>query len=118
MKKVFILIMFSLLIVVSNVVAADLNGIWEGNMYCSHYPAGDSEYFKIEIIQNGDFFISTNIEPTSGEKCGGVLDGNKLSMTCESETIAYGEIKYKNIYIINHILSEAATCKGTATLIE
>jgi hypothetical protein len=119
MKKVIVLIMFSLFIVASNAAAYDFNRQWEGYMYCSNDLAGDPpKYFKVEITKKGDFFTSLYITPTPGETCGGVLDGNKISMTCESGTFAYGEIKGKYIYIINHIPSDAATCKGTATLIE
>jgi len=126
MKKVFVLIILSLFIVVGNVVAADLTGIWEGTMYCSD-DGETGEYFQVEIEQEGDFFTSTNIIPTVGEECGGVIDGNNIYMTCPN-TIAYGELKGKTWYIINHKPHESeqvggnwvywgATCKGTATMV-
>lgn len=63
-------------------------------------------------------FTTLNITPTPGEKCSGVLDGNKISMTCENGTFGYGEIKGKTIYITNHKPFDEATCKITVTLIE
>ena len=119
MKKVFVLIMFSLFIVAGNVAAFDFNCQWEGYMDCSNDLAGDPPmYFKVEIIKKGDSFTTLNITPTPGEKCSGVLDGNKISMTCDDGTLGYGEIIGKTIYIINHKPSDAATCNVTATLIE
>ncbi len=118
MKKVFLLIMFSLFIIASNVAAVDFISQWEGYLYCSNDSADDPpKYFKIEITKKGDFITSLNITPTPGEKCSGVLDGNKISMTCESGNFAYGELKGKKIYFINHIPPDDAICKGTATLI-
>ena len=119
MKKVFVLIMFSLFIVASNVAAFDFNCQWEGYMDCSNDLAHDPPiYFKVEIIKKGGFFTTLNITPTPGEKCSGVLDGNKISITCENGTFGYGEIKGKTIYITNHKPSDTAICKITATLIE
>ena len=119
MKKVFILIMFSFFIAAGNVAAFDFNCQWEGYMDCSDDLADDPPiYFKGEINKRGTFFTTLNITPTPGEKCSGVLDGNKISMTCENGAYGYGEIKGKTIYIINHKPSDAAICKVTATLIE
>ena len=118
MKKVFLLIMSALFIVASNVAGADFCSQWEGYMHCSNDVVGASPiYFKIEVTKKGNFINSLNITPTPGEKCFGVLDDGNISMTCESGNIAYGEVKGRKIYIINHIPADALTCKGTATLI-
>ena len=119
MKKVFVLIMFFLFIAAGNGAAFDFDCQWEGYMDCSNDLAGDPPiYFKVEIIKKGDLFTTLNITPTPGEKCSGVVDGNKISMTCENGTFGSGEIKGKTIYIISHKPSNAATCEVTATLIE
>ena len=119
MKKVFLLIVFSLLTIAGNVTAFDFNCEWEGYMSCSNDLADDPPiYFKGEITKKGVRFTTLNITPTPGEKCSGVLDGNKISMTCENGTLGYGEIKGKTISIINHKTSDTEICKITATLIE
>jgi hypothetical protein len=118
MKKVFVLTMFSFFIVASNVAAVDFISQWEGFMDCSNDLADDPpKYIKFEITKKGNFITSLNITPTTGEKCIGVLEGNKISMTCESGNFAYGELKGKNIYFINHIPPDDVKCKGTASLI-
>jgi hypothetical protein len=71
------------------------------------------EYFLIYLTQDGDFFTTFNPIPTYGEECGGVIDGNKISMTCPG-TFAYGEIKGKTMFVINHNPGDVATCKGEA----
>jgi hypothetical protein len=119
MKKVFLLIMFSLFIVAGNVTAFDFNCEWEGYMSCSNDLADESPiYCKGEITKKGALFTTVNITPAPGEKCSGVLDGNKISITCENGTFGYGEIKGKTIYITNHKPSDTTICKITATLIE
>ena len=119
MKKGFLLIVFSLLIYAGNVTAFDFNCEWEGYMSCSNDLANDSPiYFKGKITKKGVRFTTLNITPTPGEKCSGVLDGNKISMTCENGSLGHGEIKGKTIYIINHKLYDAAICRITATLIK
>ena len=119
MKKVFVLIMFSLFLVAGNVSAFDFNCEWEGYMSCSNDVADSPPiYFKGEITKKGAFFTTLNITPTPGEKCSGVLDGNKISISCENGTIGYGEIKGKTIYITNYKTSDAEICKITATLIQ
>ena len=118
MKKVFVLIIFSLFIVVGNVAAFDFNCEWEGYLSCSNDLADDSPInFKGEINKKGAFFTTINITPTPGNKCEGVIDGKKISMTCENGTFGYGEIKGKTIYIINYIRADNSSCKGSATLI-
>ena len=119
MKKVFVLIMFSLLIVVGNVAAFDFSCKWEGYMSCSNDLADDPPiYFKGEINKKGTFFTTLNITPTPGNKCSGVIDGKKISLTCENGTFVYGEIKGKTILITNYIRSDNSTCKGSAALIK
>ena len=118
MKKVFVLIMFSLFIVVGNVAAFDFSCEWEGYMSCSNDLADAPPiYFKGEINKIGTSFTTLSITPTPGKKCSGVIDGKKISMTCENGTFAYGEIKGKTIHITNYIRSDNSTCKGSATLI-
>ena len=118
MKKAFIMIIFSLLIVVGNVAAFDFNCKWEGYMSCSNDLADNPPvYFKGEINKEGAFFTTINITPTPGNKCKGVIDGEKISMTCENGTFGYGEIKGKTIHIINYIRADNSVCKGSATLI-
>ena len=118
MKKVFVLIMFSLFIVVGNVAAFDFSCEWEGYMSCSNDLADAPPiYFKGEINKKGTSFTTLNITPTPGKKCSGVIDGKKISMTCENGAFAYGEIKGKTIDITNYIRSDNSTCKGSATLI-
>ena len=118
MKKVFVLMMVSLFILVGNVAAFDFSCKWEGYMSCSNDLADDPPiYFKGEINKKGTFFSTLNITPTPGKKCSGVIDGNKITMTCENGAFAYGEIKGKTINITNYIRSDNSTCKGSATLI-
>ena len=118
MIKVFVLIMFSLFIVVGNVAAFDFSCEWEGYMSCSNDLADAPPiYFKGEINKIGTSFTTLNITPTPGKKCSGVIDGKKISMTCENGAFAYGEIKGKTIDITNYIRSDNSTCKGSATLI-
>lgn len=128
MKILSVMILASLLIVVGNAAAANIEGTWTGTMYCSDREPGDTgETFTVEITQQGDFFTTYN-PANPDETCGGVIDGNKISMTCRvfssvpevldsSVTFAYGEIKGKVIYIINHKPGEPATCKGTVALV-
>jgi hypothetical protein len=118
MKKAFVLIIFSLFIVVGNVAAFDFNCKWEGYISCSNDFADDPPmYFKGEIIKKGAFFTTLNITPTPGKKCNGVIDGKKISMTCENGTLVYGEIIGKTIHITNYMRSDNSTCKGSATLL-
>ncbi len=98
------------------VSAVDLNGAWEGYMYCSDDFGASGEYFYTEIVQSGDFFQATFIQPYD-EECGGVLNRNRISMTCESGTIAHGKVRGNKIRVVNHIPADAVTCKGTATRI-
>ena len=123
MKKVYVLIMLSMWLIPGSIFAADLNGTWAGTMYCCHDDPTNptQEDFVVEITQDGDFFTSVNVSPNPGETCGGVLDGNKISMSCPGDatendfgTFAYGEVKGNTIYVINHIPYEGRTCKGTA----
>jgi len=118
MKKAIILIMFSLFIVTGNVAAFDFNCEWEGYIRCNNNLEDEPPvYFKGEINKKGASFTTLNITPTPGEKCRGVIDGQKISMTCENGTFVYGEIKGKKINIIKYIRADKNTCKGTATLI-
>ncbi|MCG6972163.1 MAG: hypothetical protein LJE66_03370 [Desulfobacterales bacterium] len=118
MKKVFVLILFSLFIVAANVAAFDFSCRWEGYISCSKDSVDDPPvYFKGEIKKKGTFFTTLNITPTPGKKCSGVIDGKKISMTCENGTFVYGEIKGKTINIIDYIRSDNSTCKGSASLI-
>lgn len=126
MKKVFVLIIVTLFMVAGNVAAANLNGVWTGIMYCSDDFGDSGEPFTVRVVQEGDFFQTYNPE-YEDEHCGGVIDGNKISMTCRDEsretpsrpltsvTFAYGELKGRTLYIINHVPADARTCKGTAT---
>ena len=110
--------MFSLIIVVGKVAAFDFNCEWEGYMSCSNDLANESPiYFKGEITKKGDFFTILSIKPTPGEKCNGVIDGDKIFLICENGTSGYGEIKGKKIYITNYKTPDGAICKMTATLI-
>jgi len=119
MKKVFVLIMFSLFIVTGNVGAFDFDCQWEGYMDCSNdLPDATPIYFKVEITKKGNLFTTLNITPTPGEKCSGVLDGNKISIACDDGSFGNGEIKGKTIYIISHKPSHAATCEVKGTLID
>jgi hypothetical protein len=119
MKKVFLLIAFSLLIIVGNATAFDFHCEWEGYMSCSNDLVDDPPvYFKGEVTKKGVHFTTLNITPSPGKKCSGILDGNKISMTCDNGTIGYGEIKGKTIYIIKRKPYDPAICKITATLIE
>ena len=118
MKKAFVLIIFSLFIVVGNVAAFDFNCKWEGYMSCSNDLADAPPiYFKGEIKKRGEFFTTINITPIPGNKCKGVIDGKKISMTCENGTFVYGEIIGKTIHITNYMRSDNSKCKGSATLI-
>ena len=111
--------MFFLFIAAGNVAAFDFDCQWEGYMDCSNDLAdGPPIYFKGKITKKGAFFTTLNITPTPGEKCSGVVDGNKISMTCENGTFGSGEIKGKTIYITNHKPSDAEIFKITVTLIE
>jgi hypothetical protein len=119
LKKVFFLIVLSLLIFAGNVTAFDFNCEWEGYMSCSNELADDSPiYFKGKITKKGVRFTTLNITPTPGEKCSGVIDGKKISVICENGTFGYGEIKGKTIYITKHKPSDVTICKMTATLID
>lgn len=120
MKKVCILVMFSFFIIVGNVAAADISGRWIGTIECcSDNPNNiESEDVDVIITQNGDFFITYNDEKS--ETCSGVLDGNKLSISCPpsgtgevNSSFSYGEVKGNTIYVINHVPHEAKTCKAT-----
>ena len=94
------------------------NWKWEGYISCSNDLVDDPPmYFKGEIIKKGAFFTTLNITPTPGKKCNGVIDGKKISMTCENGTLVYGEIIGKTIHITNYMRSDNSTCKGSATLI-
>ncbi len=122
MKQFYILIAIFLLIVASNAAAADLNGTWEGTMYCSDDFGAVGEYFKVDITQIGDFFQTDNIQPTPDEICGGVVDGKNISMSCPgvaannwTPSFAYGVLKGNNLNVISHVPSEGKTCKGVAT---
>ena len=112
------MILFSLFIVVGNVAAFDFNCKWEGYISCSNdLVESPPMYFKGEIIKKGVLLTTLNITPTPGKKCNGVIDGKKISMTCEDGAFVYGEIKGKKIHITNIIRSDNNTCKGSATLI-
>ena len=118
MRKASVLIMFSMFIFASNVVAFDFNCEWEGYISCSNDFADEPPtYFKGEITKIGTSFTTLNITPTPGAKCRGVIDGKKISMTCENGAFVYGEIKGKKIHIINYIRADNSTCEGSATLI-
>ena len=118
MIKVFVLIMFSLFIVVGNVAAFDFSCEWEGYISCSNDLNDDPPmYFKGEIVKKGAFFTTLNIMPTPGKKCNGAIDGKKISMNCEDGTSVYGEIIGRTINIINYMRSDNSICKGSATLI-
>jgi hypothetical protein len=118
MKITFVMILFSLFIVAGNVAAFDFNCEWEGYMKCSNDLADEPPiYFKGEISKKGTFFTTINITPTPGEKCNGVIDGKKISISCENGTFGYGEIKGRTIYITNHKPPNTAICKITATLV-
>ncbi|BBO76256.1 hypothetical protein DSCW_36730 [Desulfosarcina widdelii] len=122
MKLLYALIAIFLLIVASNAGAADLNGTWEGTMYCSDDYGNEGEYFKVIITQDGDFFQTENEEPTPDEICGGVIDGNNISMSCPgvesnnwTPSFAYGVLKGNTLNVISHVPFEGKTCKGVAT---
>ena len=117
MKKfsVIVVTLFSLFLVAGNAAAIDLNGNWDGYMYCSDDWGDTAEHFIVGITQVGDFINTFNYTPSYGELCGGVLDGNKISITCDDGTFSYGEIKGNKIYVINHIPQDGKTCKGVVT---
>ena len=113
MKKIFLLIMISLFMVVSNATGADLNGCWYGSIDCSDGSGDQNQTVKILKEQDVDFFTVMD----SPEKCGGVVEGNKFYMTCDgfpdsTPSFAYGEIKGKILYVINHVPADGKTCKG------
>lgn len=119
MKKGFLLIIFSLFISVGNVAAFDFKCEWEGYMSCSNdLVNAPSIYFKGEITKKGSLSTTTNITPTPGEKCNGIIDGKKISLICENGTFGYGEIKGKKIYITNSKTSDTKVCQIIATLIK
>ncbi len=99
--------------VVSNATGADLNGCWDGSIECSDEPGDVVQTIQIE--QTGDFFEV--IDPEEEETCGGVVEGNKFYMSCDGlsnskASFAYGEIKGKTLYVINHVPADGKTCKG------
>jgi len=121
MKLFYTLIAISLVFIASNASAVDLNGEWEGTMYCSDDFGAVGEYFHAVIIQDGDFFKSYNQIQTD-EVCGGVIDGKNISMSCPgveandlTPSFAYGVIKGNELEVISHVPSEGKTCKGVAT---
>ena len=70
MKKAFVLIIFSLFIVVGNVAAFDFNCKWEGYISCSNDFADDPPmYFKGEII--GKTIHITNYMRSDNSTCKG-----------------------------------------------
>lgn len=118
MKKenlIVAMVVSAFILVSGNASAANLNGNWLGAQYCSDDGGASPELIDITITQTGDFFAAYN--NNSLQTCGGAIDGTKVSISCPDYTIAYGEVKGKKMYVINHIPlpNEGKTCKGTLT---
>jgi hypothetical protein len=110
-------------LVVGNVAAADLEGTWEAYSECygvnedpgenPEDPTIEPGTSLVEFNQDGDFIWTKNVD--NGQYCYGVIDGNKISLTCPGDSFGYGTIKGKTIYYISHVLADGKTCRITVT---
>ena len=125
MKNVIYLSLVAVFLFAGNAIAADMNGVWVAQNLCI---SGDvlpdnpePKESRMEIIQDGIFFITIGIYPQVGEKCGGVIIGKVIAMTCPPNqdtgtgTIFNGELKTPNLIEgINHVPDDGKTCSVIA----
>jgi hypothetical protein len=112
-------------------MSADLTGTWQADNLCisgATLPGNEEpEISTFSIEQEGIYFLVTNITPSPGEKCGGIIIGKEISMTCppsinevtgEPEgtgTLFFGELKGPNVIEgINHVPDDGKTCSAIA----